>query len=206
MATTSREERRRQGLRYLIAAGAMSLVIVGLLIALRPSGTPLGWMIRAAALLGYWAIFLAVISSAYTRELFQLLGHPFIKLHHGVALSGLILVTLHPLGVALRSSSLGVFVPAVSSLDAFLRLGGRPAWYLLGIAALAAAMRVRMKRSWRIIHYLTYAAFLLATVHAVMIGSDFVSPVMQALAIALAAVVAVSFARKRIKRQRATGG
>lgn len=204
MATTSREARRRRGVRYLIVVGAISTTMVGLLIALQPAGGMLDWLIRGTALLGYWAVFLAVISSAYTRELFRLFGHPFIKLHHAVALSGLILVTLHPLGVALRSATLGVFVPAVSSLEAFLRLGGRPAWYLLVVAAIAAAMRVRIERTWRLIHYLTYAAFLLATVHAVMIGSDFVSPIMRALAVALAALALVSFARKRIRKRRLT--
>jgi DMSO/TMAO reductase YedYZ heme-binding membrane subunit len=182
--------------------GVVSLVVVGILIALQPIGGPLDWAIRAAALLGYLAIFLAVISSAYMRELFKLLGRPFIRVHHIVSVTGLILVTLHPLGTALRSSSLTVFLPDVSSLNAFLALGGRPAWYLIGIAALAARWRTRVKRSWRTIHYLNYIAFLLATVHAVMIGTDFISPVMKAVVIAMALAVVGVFVRKRVRRSR----
>lgn len=204
MATTDKEARRRRGLIYLISAGVVSLAVVAVLIALRPLGGPLGWAIRAAAMLGYWAIFLTVISSAYMRELFQLLGRPFIKAHHILAVSGLILVTLHPIGVAIRSSSLASFVPVFSSLDAFLRLGGRPAWYLIGLASLAALQRTRFRKRWRIVHFFNYIAFVLATIHAVMIGTDFISPAMKAVAIALGLLVVAVFVRKRIQRWRLT--
>jgi DMSO/TMAO reductase YedYZ heme-binding membrane subunit len=205
MASSSREARRRRGLLYLILVGLVSLIVVGILIALKPVGGRLDWAIRAAAMLGYLAIFLAVISSAYMRQLFKLFGRPFIRMHHILSVSGLILVTLHPLGIAVRGSQLSVFVPNVSSLDAFLRLGGRPAWYLIGIAALAAVLRTRIKKSWRAVHYLNYVAFLLATAHAVMIGTDFISsPVMKAVAIAMALAVVAVFATKRIRRRRRT--
>lgn len=202
MASSSREARRRRGLLYLILTGVVGLVVVGILIALQPFGDPLDWGIRATALLGYLMIFLAVVSSAYMREMFQLFGRPFVRVHHIVSVTGLILVTLHPLGVAARSARLSVFLPDFSSLDAFLRLGGRPAWYLLGIAALAAVLRTRIKKSWRTVHYLNYVAFLLATVHAILIGTDFVSPVMRVLAAAMALLALAVFIRKRIFRLR----
>jgi len=202
MASSNREAKRRRGLLYLILAGIVSLIVVGILIALRPFGGPLDWGIRATALLGYLAIFVAVVSSAYMRELFQLLGRPFIRVHHILSVTGLILVTLHPLAVALRSSRLSVFIPDVSSWDAFLRLGGRPAWYLLGIAVLAAVLRTRFKQSWRTVHYMNYVAFLLATVHAILIGTDFISPVMKVLAAAMALFAVGVFVRKRLRRRR----
>lgn len=202
MASSDREAKRRRGLLYLILAGVVSLAVVAVLIALQPVGGPLDWGIRAAAMLGYWAVFLSVVSSAYMRQLFQLLGRPFIRVHHILSVTGLILITLHPLGVAVRSSSLAVFLPDLSSLNAFLRLGGRPAWYLVGIAALAALLRTRIKNNWRAIHYLNYIAFLLATVHAVMIGTDFVSPVMKAVGSALGLATVGVFAQKRIRRSR----
>jgi DMSO/TMAO reductase YedYZ heme-binding membrane subunit len=203
MAKLSREARRRRGLIYLILTAVVSLIVVAVLIALKPFGGPLDWAIRAAALLGYLAIFLAVISSAYMRELFQLFGRPFIRVHHIVSVTGLVLVTLHPLGAAVRSASHSVFVPNVSSLDAFFRLGGRPAWYLIGLAALAGRLRTRFKKSWRTVHYLNYVAFVLATVHAILIGTDFLSSlVMRVLAIAMALAAVAVFARKRIRRSR----
>jgi len=202
MGSSDREARKRRGLLYLILTGLVSLVVVGILIALQPIGGPLDWGVRAAAMLGYLAIFLAVVASAYMRQLFKLFGRPFIRVHHILSVTGLILVTLHPLGTAVRSSSLSVFVPDVSSINAFLSLGGRPAWYLIGLATLAAVLRTRIKQRWRTIHYLNYIAFLLATVHAVMIGTDFISPVMKGVAILMALAVVAIFVQKRIRRSR----
>lgn len=200
---STRQDKRKRGLVYLIVAGGTSVFLVVLLIALRPVGTPLGWGIRAMALLGYWAVFLAAFSSAYMRELFQLFGRPFIRVHHILSVAGLILITLHPLGVALRSSSVRVFLPDFSSVYAFTSLGGRPAWYLFGLASLAAVLRSRIKQRWRLLHYLNYAAFLLATAHATMIGTDFRSPIMRVIAVAFAVVLAGVFVRKRVVRRRA---
>jgi hypothetical protein len=187
---------------YLILTGFAGLALVGILIVLQPFGGPLDWGIRAAAVLGYFAIFLAVISSAYMRELFLWLGRPFVKVHHIVSLTGLALVTLHPLGVAARSANLRVFLPDFSSVYLFLSLGGRPAWYLIGAAVLAALFRKRIKDSWRVLHYLNYIAFFLATAHAIMIGTDFVSPVMKGVAVLMALAVVGVFVQKRVQRSR----
>lgn len=187
---------------YLILTGFAGLALVGILIVLQPFGGPLDWGIRAAAVLGYFAIFLAVISSAYMRELFLWLGRPFVKVHHIVSLTGLALVTLHPLGVAARSADLRVFLPDFSSVYLFLSLGGRPAWYLIGAAVLAALFRKRIKDSWRVLHYLNYIAFFLATAHAIMIGTDFVSPVMKGVAVLMALAVVGVFVQKRVQRSR----
>jgi hypothetical protein len=202
VASDRREAKRRRGLWYLILTGAAGLLLVAILIALQPFGGPLDWGIRAAALLGYSAIFLAVISSAYMRELFLLLGRPFIRVHHILSLTGLALVTLHPVGVAARSADLRVFLPDFSSLYMFFSLGGRPAWYLIGAAVLAAVFRNRIKPSWRIVHVLNYIAFFLATAHAIMIGTDFFSPVMKAVAVVMALAVVGVFVRKRVQMGR----
>ena len=204
MASSDRAAKRRRGIIYLVVIGGVSLLAVGGLIALQPFGGPLDWFIRAAALLGYWFIFLAVVSSNYMREMFMAFGRPFIKVHHTVSVAGLVLVTLHPLAVAVRSSQPSVFVPVISSLGAFLRLGGRPALYLIGLAALAGLLRTRYRKRWRIVHFLNYVGFLLATAHGVMIGTDFVSPVTSGIAILLAVLVIAVFARKRIQRYRLT--
>jgi predicted ferric reductase len=116
--------------------------------------------------------------------------------------TGLALVTLHPLGVAARSADPGVFLPKFSSLYLFFSLGGRPAWYLIGVAVLAAVFRKRIKDRWRVVHYLNYIAFFLATVHAIMIGTDFVSPVMKAVSVVMALAVVGVFVQKRVQRSR----
>ncbi len=202
MAGSDRDAKRRKGLIYIALTGFAGLLLVVVRISLQPSGTPLGWGIRAAAMLAYLAISLTAITSAYMRELFQLLGRPFIKVHHVYSVAGLTLATLHALGVAIRGSDPFVFIPDVSSLDAFLSLGGRPAWYLIAGASLAAVFRTSIKQRWRQIHYLNYLALLLITVHAILIGTDFVSPVMKGVAIALALTVGGVAVRKRIQRRR----
>ncbi len=204
MATNTGDRKRRRGSLYLIAAAAISIAIVAGVMALQPAETPLDWIIRATAILGFLAVFLTSFSSVFMRELHQLLGRPFIRVHHLVAVAGLVLVTLHPVGVAIQSSSLRVFLPDFSSVEAFLRLGGRPAWYLIGLASLAALLRTRIKQSWRAIHYLNYVAFFIATAHAVMIGTDFGSLAMRGVAALMALALAGVFVHKRLKRWRLT--
>lgn len=204
MATNAKDRKRGRGSFYLITAAAMSILVVAGVIALQPAATPLDWTIRAAAILGLLAVFLTSISSVFMRELYQFLGRPFIRVHHLVAVAGLILVTLHPVGVAIRSSSLRVFLPDFSSVEVFLTLGGRPAWYLIGVASLAALLRARFKRGWRVIHYLNYVAFFLASVHATMIGTDFGSVAMRAVTAAMALALVAVFVHKRLQRRHLT--
>lgn len=202
MAASSRGEKRRRGLLYIVLTGLVAVVLVTLSIALQPFGSPLDWVIRAAAMLGYLAVFVTAVTSAYMRELFQLLGRPFIRVHHVYSVVGLVLITLHPLAAALRSSSLLVFLPDFSSFYQFFSLGGRPAWYFIVAASLAALYRAAIGQRWRLIHYLNYVAFLLATVHAILIGTDFVSPVMKGIAILMALVVIWVLVRKRVQRRK----
>jgi len=182
--------------------GLAAVVLVATSIVLQPFGTPLDWVVRGAAMLGYLAVFLTAITSAYMRELFQLLGRPFIKVHHVYSVAGLVLITLHPLAAALRSSSLLVFLPDFSSFYQFFSLGGRPAWYLIGAASLAALYRAAVGQRWRLIHYLNYVAFFLATVHAILIGTDFVSLAMKGVPVLMALAVVWVLVRKRIQRRK----
>lgn len=187
---------------YLVLVGITALILVSGLISLQPYGTPLNWFIRGAALLGYLAVFLAIISAAYLRQLVRFFGRPFIQVHHILSVTGLILITLHPLGVALDSATLSVFLPRFDSWTIFLQFGGRLAWYLLGIAALAAAFSKAIGHNWRVIHFLNYVAFWLATVHAVMIGTNFQYAVVKAVAISMALMVVATFIQKRLPKRR----
>ncbi len=196
--TKDRERKRKRGTLYLILIGIAALILVVLLVSLGSTGaTFISRFIRGTALLGYLALFLATLSSIYMRQMFQFFGRPFIKVHHILSVSGLVLVTLHPLGVAIASSSWRAFLPKFDSLTVFLELGGRPAWYLIGAAALAAVWRKAIGKNWRWIHALNYIAFLLGTVHAIMIGTDFVSPVMKVIAGAMGVIVVGAFVQKR---------
>jgi DMSO/TMAO reductase YedYZ heme-binding membrane subunit len=182
---------------YLILIGIVALILVSGLISLRPYGTPLNWLIRGAALMGYLAIFLSVLSSAYMRQIYRIFGRPFVKVHHVLSVTGLVLVTLHPLGAAIDAGSLKVFLPKFDSWGIFLELGGRPAWYLIAAASLAAVLRKTIGRTWRTIHFLNYLAFLLVTVHAIMIGTDLQHTIVKAVSVALALLVVAIFIQKR---------
>lgn len=195
---------RKQNRRiwYLALAGLVALLMVGGLVALQPYGTPLNFFIRGAAALGYLAVFAAIVSSAYLQQLVRFFGRPFIKVHHILAVTGLVLLLLHPVGVAIDSRDPRVFLPRFDSWTVFLQLGGRPAWYLIGVAALAALWRKRLGDKWRAIHWLNYLAFWLATAHAILLGTNFQYTVVRAVAILLALAVVAIFVRKRLPKRR----
>ena len=187
---------------YLVLVGFVALALVGGLISLQPYGTPLNWFARGAALLGYLAVFLAIISSAYMRELVRFFGRPFIKVHHSLSVAGLVLLTLHPLAVAWAGASLRILLPRFSSWTAFLQWGGPPAWFLITIASLTAVLRRTIGQNWRVIHVLNYVAFWLGTAHAFMIGTDLQHTIVKAIAILLALTVAETFIYRRLQRRR----
>jgi predicted ferric reductase len=187
---------------YLALVGILALVLTIAVESLDLWGTPLNWAIRGAALLGYQSIFLAIVSSAYMRQLVRLFGRPFVQVHHVVSVAGLILITLHPLGVALDNATISVFVPRFDSVLVFLQLGGRLAWYLVALAALVALLRRSVGLPWRVVHGLNYIAFLLTTVHANLIGTDLQYTVTRAISIVMALVMVGVFVQKRLRRRR----
>jgi sulfoxide reductase heme-binding subunit YedZ len=187
---------------YLAPVGALALFLAVLLIALSPDqgyGSTLRWLIRGAALFGYQLIFLSIISSAYLREMLRWFGHPFIRVHHIVSVTGLVLIALHPIGVAWDSRSLNVFVPIVASWVAFFTNGGRVAWALLALGLLAALLRKRIGQRWRLVHYLNYAAFGLASAHALLLGTDTQHLVVRIFAVAMCVAAAAVFVQKRLR-------
>jgi len=184
---------------YLALIGIVVLILVGGLVSLQPYGSPLNWLIRGAALMGYMAIFLSAVSSAYMRQVYHTFGRPFIKVHHTLSVTGLVLVTLHPLGAAIDAASPSVFLPRFDSWVTFLELGGRPAWYLIAVASLVAVLRKTIGPNWRVIHFLNYVAFLLATVHAIMIGTDLKYSIVKVVAVALALAIVVIFLSRNVE-------
>lgn len=165
-----------------------------------PVVSPLVAAIRGLALTGYQLVFWAILSSAYVPQLVRFFGRPFIKTHHLVSVTGLLCITLHPILVAVDSRSASVFLPRFDSVQVFLQLGGRPAWYLIAVAVTAAFVRQRIGGGWRAVHALNYVAFALATAHANLLGGNFQSPVLRVGSWVLLAVVVAAFARRRARR------
>lgn len=188
---------------YPAVVGLAALILVGGLIALKPHGTPLHWVIRGASLLGYLSVFLSIVSSAYMRELIRISGRPFIRAHHILSITGLILITLHPLAVAWEYANLRILLPTLDSWALFFQFGGQVVWPLIAVASLAAALRKAIGRNWRVAHYLNYVAFWLATVHAILIGTDFQYPVVKAISVVMSLATAAIFLQKRLRARKA---
>lgn len=197
-------EGRASRVWYVILGGLVLLGVVALLVGL-PEGVPiLSRLIQAAALVGYTCIFLAIVSSAFTRELVRAFGRPFVRVHHWVSITGEAMVWAHPLLVALEAGSLAVFIPSFASWRLFWSLGGRVAWYLIGVAVMAALLRKVIGRNWRRVHWLNYVAFILATPHALLIGSTFSrNPWLRVFPVLMLIIVLGVFVRRHLwKRPR----
>jgi DMSO/TMAO reductase YedYZ heme-binding membrane subunit len=179
------------------------LLVVTALVTLRTEGTLLRWVIRELALLGYVVIFLAIVSSYYKQQVMKILGRSFIKAHHLLSLTGMVLLTLHPLGVVWDTMELTVLIPVFAPLDDMLRYGGRIAWYIFAVGALTAVWRKRVGKRWRTIHEFNYLAFVFGTIHANLLGANFKDLPMRIVSIAMLVVVSILFVRQRIEaRQR----
>jgi hypothetical protein len=75
------------------------------LVAWRTQGTLLRWIVRDLALLGYIAVFLAIVSSYYKKEVMAIFGHSFVDAHHMLSVTGAVLLTCHPIGVSMLAAS-----------------------------------------------------------------------------------------------------
>ena len=187
---------------YLIATNAVAVVLVLLLLRTYRLQTPLQALIRGSSLLGYLAMFASIVGSAFQRQARRLFGRSFGRVHHLWSVAGLVLLTIHPLAVALEQGTLAVFVPRGSSAYIFFSSGGAPALYLFALAAALALPRALMRRGWRALHWLTYVGFWLGTAHAFVAGKHFGQPAVLVAALLMMLVVAAVFVRQRLPRTR----
>ncbi|MBN1401309.1 MAG: ferric reductase [Anaerolineae bacterium] len=189
--------KRPQRLWVLALVGVGVLAITVLLDLIVPYDGPLDLIIRGAAMAAYMTTFLSILSSHSLRELVRFFGTPFLKVHHYATVTSLILMTVHPVAVALRAGSPGVFVPVISSWYEFFLFGGRQAWYLFLIASGAALARRVWRANWRTLHWLSYLAFLFVTVHGILLGANFALPAVRVIALLMAVAVVRLFVLKR---------
>ena len=201
-------EARRDSPKPKSPGGLIAIVIiipvavVAATLAVSPSDYALYSVIRAAGLLGYISVFLSCLSSALVREMMRYFGRPYLKVHHALAAVGILLLSIHGMSVAWDSQSAGVFLPNLESTERFVSWGGPPAYWLIWIAVAAAFARFTISRGWRAIHWLTYIAFLLATGHAVMLGTDFASQPARVAVYIMGGIVIAVFIRKRLVHMR----
>lgn len=186
----------------LAIPGLLILALVLVLVAQVPYGDALTFVIRGAAMYAFVTLFLSIVSSLYMVELVRFFGNPFLKVHHAVTITSLVLITLHPLGVAYQMGNLAVFIPDTGSWYGFFANGGRVAFWLFQIASLFAFRRAMVGRNWRYVHWLAYIAFLFATIHGQLLGINFVEPAVGYTAYAMAAAIVLIFVLRRLERRR----
>lgn len=153
---------------------------------------------RALGLLGYIALFLAILSHEFMKDMTRLYGRPYLVVHHWLAGVALVLAVLHPLAVAWMTKDASAFVPRFDSLRTFLTLGGRPALYLILIAVVAGFLRSWLKPFWKYIHWLNYAAFFLILAHSWLLGANVSQGILSVLWPAMALIVLVVFVRNHL--------
>jgi len=171
-------------------------------VAANPSISPLTTGIRIAGLTGFVALAGAMIMTPFLPEIYRNFGRPFLRIHHLFAVAGIILVTLHPVLLAIRLMTVAVFLPAFGSLYEFFALGGRLALILMYGALAGVFLRVAIPAGWRALHALMWVVLVLALLHGMLIGTDFREPLIGALFTTLTIAALGAFFAKRIKRRR----
>ena len=204
------------GVLLLALAGAIA-TRAGWIVASppRPAGTG-AWMVsRASGLVAYAALSLDVIVGLLvsTRSAGRLVprGH-LVDLHGWLSPLTLALVLAHG-GVLLADSYvrfdvIDLAVPFASSRWPVAVGAGVLAGYLLLVVHLSFGLRKRIGTSvWRRLHYLSFVAYVLVTVHALAAGSDRANPWVASLyACSLLAVVSLVGLRIAIQRRPVGGG
>ncbi len=152
---------------------------------------------RIIGLTGLTSLFITILLSLMVKESKNIFGVYYIKIHHFFSIMSLVLITLHPVIVAIDFGTTGVFIPKFGSWKEFLTEGGRVALYLIYFAVIIAVLRKNIKRYWKYFHYFLYPAFFLSAIHGILKGTDSDNRIMFFLNTAMVTVVAIIFLYKR---------
>ncbi|MCW4000686.1 MAG: hypothetical protein NWE93_10640 [Candidatus Bathyarchaeota archaeon] len=161
------------------------------------SANPWNLAVRLFALNGFIALSIATIMAAFLKEITLFFKKPFMRIHHYFAAAGLVLITLHPITLALQYSTPAVFLPNFNSLYLFMFFGGRQALILIFVALAAVLLRKKITSYWRPFHALMYVALFFGVVHAGLSGTDFENWAILVLFNGLFAASVAAFAFKR---------
>jgi len=163
---------KRAGVLFLLIIAVLAVIILLLFLPRAIEGDFTRSAVRFFGLYGYLFLSITTLVAPFLREVTQALGRPFIKIHHSLAVLGVVFITLHPVFNAIESS-LSVFVPNFDSWNRFWILAGRPAFILVYIAIFVAFLRAKAPKYWRAFHALMYVVLLFGIVHANLLGHDF---------------------------------
>lgn len=194
----------------LLAAVILALyALVAAVVLSTPYEDPFRVIARLLALWGYLSLAIATLLTPFLREVMAVFGRPFLSVHHTFAAVGLLLPTLHPVTLAIRSMNPALFIPTFSSWERFWLLAGQPALYLLYIAFAGVLLRKYIPKHWRWVHGLMYVVLFFAIVHGNLIGTDFQDPIVRVLFNTLFVLVVAAFVLKRwrlLQKKRGASG
>jgi predicted ferric reductase len=191
----------RKGYLFLGIIVLLLFISVAVIVT-NPSPSPLTSGIRFAGLAGVVLLAVAAIMTPWSREIYRNFGTSFIPFHHIFAISGLILITLHPVFLAIRLMNASVFLPRFWPFDDFLTFAGRPSLILIYIAVAAILLRRNIPGYWRVFHAIIWIALILGIIHGDLIGTDMENPVIFILFNSLAVIAVGAFIVKRLKGRR----
>ncbi|MFB6107911.1 MAG: hypothetical protein ABEJ82_03595 [Haloplanus sp.] len=156
---------------------------------------------RALALVGYAALYLAVLTGVlYDAPRFGTVSDAARRIHVDVSVFALLTVLAHAgLGVVDTWLVLSGAAPTPTYGASYLLGGvtvGAGATLLLVVGVLGFLDAARFRRPWtpRVVHAFTYGAFAFGTIHAAAVGTDLVAfarPGLVAGTVFLAYVVAL---------------
>lgn len=194
---------------YLAALATVAL-------AVRTADPTLWYVTRAAAVSAYVLLLLAVdlgMLRSMARELSVRVSWLLDEVHQFISLLAAAFVALHLLALLfdpfIRFSPLNLLLPLGQPFKPLAVDLGVLALYALAVVLLSSWLRRRMsQRTWRGLHYASFAVFFLVTLHGLLAGSDSGQPWMHALYVGAAAsvlflVIARIFAQPRERSQRA---
>lgn len=200
------QQRRKKVSGWWAVAGVAAIVALALAVVWASGpGTGVNVALRVWALTGYTLVFLSILSSAFLRQLVRRFGRPFVTIHHVASLTGLVVLALHYVAAAVQYGTPFVFVQGPSAAWTLFANGGRIALLLILVAVAAAWARTRFKSSWRLVHWLNYLAFWVATAHANLLGQDTQAWPVRAVTLAMAVVVVWVLLRRRLADRPARG-
>ncbi len=175
-------------------------VAVSLIAFFTKFANPFEFSVRLFALNGFIALNIAVIMTAFLKEITLFLKKPFLRVHHYFAAAGLVFITLHPIALAIQMVNPAVFLPNFESLYLFLFYGGRQALIIIYIAFAAVLVRRKITAYWRTLHALMYVAIFFGVIHANLSGTDFLQNILVRVVFnALFAAALVAFGLKRLQ-------
>jgi hypothetical protein len=165
----------------IVVGGTLPGAIDGVIVAWRLNPTSLPWLFeRMFAWLAYLAMAGSVIYGLLlSTKLLDAIAHRPVSfaLHQDLAAIGIGLAGIHGMLLGLDSSvpfsMAQILVPGLAPHAPLAVAFGQVALYLSIIILASFYVRRRIgQRAWRMLHYLTFLAFLGATAHGIGAGTD----------------------------------